>query len=721
MGKQSRGCSDTEQNNTVGSAEQKNVRTTGGKGVSVASQRKRLGERKVALLALTENIEMELLSSEEPCVLVLTQEELGGRRLHQRHPEHPLVPDFEEPQPRQQGKPKTVPPSREETEHCPLVPVFMEEIEIEMKVFPPLRVTESELVEIKSDDPSIVSPPLPNKARRLRWKRLTPPKTGLVVKDVICLPRGQLLAQLERHAVPQGEEREALAAMGMSARITIDSGWSASQMASRLAMLFQGKFVKCAGQRFSFTYLQCVQGSRVLFVPDTPEEGWTGQQVLRISGHGPLYIFSHLDYPQVEPETEKPEVNRAEFFLEASIESCQDEDLGGQIQPRVHRTMEEFPLDLGTILRLFQQENIDQGVETHIQVRRRDLLHSALKVVGRPGFCFRTTPIISFLGEETIGHEGPLREFFRLTLLELQQSSVFEGHPGRLFFTYDLTALEDRNYYKAGVLIGWSLAQGGPGPRCLHPALFQLMCGQNLSLEHLTWTDIVNTEDGIRLQQLHSCTDVKMLSPSLCDWVVNSGMPGIYSARSDEIPVIYIRLVKHYIYHRVASMISQFTEGLNSCGGLWDTIQCHWETFVPVMTSTQQKPLTLEEFKQLCTVCYSHMDCQLRAAEEATVRHWETILTLISDGQADFSFEELLAFITGADHLPAFGLSRNISLHFYSQDASMSSVRLPHASTCTLELFLPRGATRATDLLALLSRAVHEALGFAYLQAEGSL
>lgn len=73
----------------------------------------------------------------------------------------------------------------------------------------------------------------------------------------------------------------------------------------------------------------------------------------------------------------------------------------------------------------------------------------------------------------------------RLALLELQQSSVFEGPTRRLFFTYDLKALEDGKYRQAGVLIGWSLAQGGPGPRCLHPTLYQVVllmllssCGQ---------------------------------------------------------------------------------------------------------------------------------------------------------------------------------------------------------------------------------------------------
>lgn len=59
-------------------------------------------------------------------------------------------------------------------------------------------------------------------------------------------------------------------------------------------------------------------------------------------------------------------------------------------------------------------------------------------------------------------------------MMGLQESPLFEGLPGRLLLTYDLAALEMRMYYKAGVLIGWSLAHGGPGPGCLHPALFQV-------------------------------------------------------------------------------------------------------------------------------------------------------------------------------------------------------------------------------------------------------
>lgn len=45
---------------------------------------------------------------------------------------------------------------------------------------------------------------------------------------------------------------------------------------------------------------QCVLASGVLFVPDTPAGGWTGEQVLGSSGHGALYILSQQDYPQVK-------------------------------------------------------------------------------------------------------------------------------------------------------------------------------------------------------------------------------------------------------------------------------------------------------------------------------------------------------------------------------------------------------------------------------------
>ena len=43
----------------------------------------KLSERKAALLAFTENIEMELFSSEESCVVTFTQEKMEEQRFYQ--------------------------------------------------------------------------------------------------------------------------------------------------------------------------------------------------------------------------------------------------------------------------------------------------------------------------------------------------------------------------------------------------------------------------------------------------------------------------------------------------------------------------------------------------------------------------------------------------------------------------------------------------------------
>lgn len=40
----------------------------------------------------------------------------------------------------------------------------------------------------------------------------------------------------------------------------------------------------------------------------------------------------------------------------------------------------------------------------------------------------------------------------------------------------------------------------------------------------------------------------------------------------------------------------------------------------------------------------------------------------------------------------------------------MQDLRLPHAASSSLELYLPRGVAGAVDLLALLNRAVHKVL-----------
>ncbi|XP_019741432.1 uncharacterized protein LOC109525411 isoform X3 [Hippocampus comes] len=296
-------------------------------------------ERKRALLAIRENIEMELFSSEESCEARSTQE-LQEDACFYQNLEHPLVciceeePTLDVPghQDRpQKTKPDTVTPVRENItgESRPLPPVFMEDIEIEMEVLPHHTKSEAQRVGLITPTFHAASS---NKASRMKWKRVTPQMTGLVVKDVLCLPRGHYNTESARNGAPQGKERAALSAMGLSARITIDRQWSAKQMESRLAVLFRGRVAKRAGQRFSFSYLQCMQG--VLLLPVAPAEGWTAARVLRIAGPGALYIFCHHEHMQASSETLG--VDRGELRLER----CQDGD-----HPQDRRNPPHAPVD----------------------------------------------------------------------------------------------------------------------------------------------------------------------------------------------------------------------------------------------------------------------------------------------------------------------------------------------------------------------------------------
>lgn len=111
---------------------------------------------------------------------------------------------------------------------------------------------------IQTPEPVVPVSPEPIRPSKLKWRRITPGKSCLVVKDVICLPQGHYLAQEDRHSVPRGQERDELAAMGLIARITIDNSWLHHEMESRLASLFRSRFFSGREQRFTFTYLQVI-------------------------------------------------------------------------------------------------------------------------------------------------------------------------------------------------------------------------------------------------------------------------------------------------------------------------------------------------------------------------------------------------------------------------------------------------------------------------------
>ncbi|XP_077438875.1 G2/M phase-specific E3 ubiquitin-protein ligase-like [Vanacampus margaritifer] len=219
-------------------------------------------------------------------------------------------------------------------------------------------------------------------------------------------------------------------------------------------------------------------------------------------------------------------------------------------------------------------------------------------------------------------------------MIEVQTSlGIFEGKAGQVFLSYDQKALDQQKYFRGGKLIAWSVAHGGPCIKALDPCLFQLMCGQEPALEQFDWNVLPDPDvqsKVMRIQQCKTTEDMTTLRHDLEDWISECGIPGIFNAHVEDIPKIYAYVVKHYIFLRTASMIHQFTKGMNAFGKLWDIVKQNWIAFLPLFTNMHE-PLSKAAFKALLTYNYSSRGTNHRQAEEDTIYSWEMILNMIED------------------------------------------------------------------------------------------
>lgn len=99
-----------------------------------------------------------------------------------------------------------------------------------------------------------------------------------------------------------------------------------------------------------------------------------------------------------------------------------------------------------------------------------------------------------------------------------------------------------------------------------------------------------------------------------------------------------------------------------------------------------------------------------RAAEEDSVYCFDQFLIQAANGSGPCSLVDLLSFITGADRIPPNGFSRMIKVKFF--DVESGEKRRPFASTCALELFIPRGIEESELFNDLMISAMKECIGF---------
>ena len=88
-----------------------------------------------------------------------------------------------------------------------------------------------------------------------------------------------------------------------------------------------------------------------------------------------------------------------------------------------------------------------------------------------------------------------------------------------------------------------------------------------------------------------------------------------------------------FVYFRVLGEITQFREGLNSIGGLYEKIVSCPDCFRPLFTNEGEVPLTFEILKSVYKVNWSERGSNSRFWEEETIYAFESFLL-----ECEFSF-----------------------------------------------------------------------------------
>ena len=111
-----------------------------------------------------------------------------------------------------------------------------------------------------------------------------------------------------------------------------------------------------------------------------------------------------------------------------------------------------------------------------ITVRRRHIWSDTKRIFSKP-YANLTQPVkVVFVGEQAEDEGGPKREFFRLALAAATSDpALFSGPCERRAVQHNTTALLQKEFRHVGNLISMSLVQGGPGPMCFVPWIYDYL------------------------------------------------------------------------------------------------------------------------------------------------------------------------------------------------------------------------------------------------------
>ena len=164
--------------------------------------------------------------------------------------------------------------------------------------------------------------------------------------------------------------------------------------------------------------------------------------------------------------------------------------------------------------------NIADGIDERqkIPVRRKHIWTDTKRALVPSGFSDAKGLSVTFICEPAVDDGGPLREFFRLLMLGINNdASLFCGSENEKSLTQCL-ALQRKEYYYVGKCIARSLSYGGSGPHFFCETIARHLCKEPITSPT---SDVLNYETREKLEKViflrtqlynnYSCTFISIV------------------------------------------------------------------------------------------------------------------------------------------------------------------------------------------------------------------
>ncbi|WAR27490.1 G2E3-like protein, partial [Mya arenaria] len=391
--------------------------------------------------------------------------------------------------------------------------------------------------------------------------------------------------------------------------------------------------------------------------PVTTADGLdTGTPDLEVTFYPRHYRSGRLSLRQQRDKCTPCSSNSSKSVIE--ICDSEDEEMSRAIEASLNDRKKKTTTSIEHVPKEYRDGALKKDVSTDVIVFRSFVLESTFRAITRKSFNPNRQLYVKFSGEMGDDYGGPRREFFRLSLKELMNSSIFNGQEGQKYLSHDVTSLDEGKYRLAGRLVALSLAQDGPGLHSLSTTLYDLMTDLDPDMSSASVPEDIQHMI-TQIKEVDNDTKRDKFLTEYMDWFIDRGFNDIYKMILNEKDRLIQMMMKHFIFYRTLAEITEFTRGLNDVGHLWEVVTRHRKLFKPIFC---HKPTGLTKD--------------------------------VVDGLCKIEFSE----------------PGKIEIMFYDQEDGVT--RLPSVSTCGLQMWLPRGVGEPDTISSFIQTAVKGSQGF---------